>query len=171
MIMSSNIQVHPIEVRGTKHHVTVDESGDWCATVGKETLRSKTRSGLVDKLRELTAKAAVTIEIPFLLVNGGSRGDRPARGVVTGIHSGNGNMLIRWTTGWQAGKSQQWSPSYSDVIFDGAIPDEDVEKRSVLAEAKRVATAELYDFDRLRTIQLRDLAVAAIDRAVRDGNA
>jgi hypothetical protein len=170
MIMSTSIKVHPIEVRGTKHQVTVDEGGDWIAAVGSEILRSKTRSGLVDKIRELSAKAAVAIEIPFLLVNDGMH-KGIARGVVTGIHAGNGNMLVRWITGWQAGKQMQWTPSYTDVIFDGAIPDEDVEKRHELAEAKRVATRDLYEFDRLRAIQLRDLAVAAIDRAVRDGNA
>jgi hypothetical protein len=170
MIMANPyIEVHPIEVRGTKYQVHVTEGGDWCAQVGKENIRSSTRVGLRDKLRELSAKASVTIAVPFTWLNdngGGREGPRTSRGLVTGVHAGNGNLMVTWTTGWRAGRKAQWEPNYQDVIFDGDATDEDIERWAALRKAKNDATCALELFEQEHKIYIRDKAVVAVQEAV-----
>lgn len=174
--MDTFVEVHPIEVRGTSYPVTVDEAGRWHTIVGSERITGDTRAELQDKLRELSAKAAVRVEIPFVLMTAGGgirrEGDGTARGIVTGIHAGNGNMLVDWKTGWQAGQKTQWTPSYSDVIFEGDISADDVRHWRQLKRELQEATRELSDFEQPRKIQLRDRVVVAIKEAVeRDSEA
>lgn len=164
--------VHPIEVRGTKYEIEVDEAGRWHTIVGSERVTAESRSELKDKLLELSAKAAVKVAIPFTLMtsSGGVRRDRsPARGVITGIHAGNGNMLVKWLSGWQAGTSTQWTPSYQDVIFEGDVSLEDAAEYARLREADQQAKQALALFINERKIELRDRVVVAIKEAVENG--
>lgn len=166
------IIVHPITVRGTKYEVKVTDNGDWVTQAGSEQIRAATRTGLKDKLTELSARAAVAIAIPFVLLTDSNygRSGTVSRGLVTGIHAGNGNLMITWTTGWRAGKKTQWTPSYQDVVFGGDVTDEDVEQWRELRKVKAAATRELESFEQERKIQLRDRAVVAVQEAV-SGNA
>jgi hypothetical protein len=169
--MDIYIPVHPIEVRGTTYHVKVDASGTWFADAGGSTVTAPTKDALAIKLRQLTAEAAVTVEIPFVLLASGSGGKNgPARGVITGIHAGNGNLLVSWATGWQAGKKAQWTPGYNDLILAGSTSEETIEQWQELDRVKREASKKLYEFEMARKINLKDLAVAAIKKAVTDGS-
>lgn len=164
------IEVHPIEVRGTSYPVKLSPEGVFCAEAGGQLLKSPTRDGLEDKLRELTAKAQVKVAIPFTLMTAGNglRGQTgPARGVATGIHVGNGNMMVEWRTGWLAGKKAQWTPSHYDVIFSGDVTDEDYATWSELRRAKIDAEHALNDYQVKHKLDLRSVVVAQIEEAVR----
>lgn len=162
------IKVHPLVVRHHEYEVHVSTSGDFQTTVGATTLTSPTYSGLKDKLLDLTAKAAVTVHVPFVLMTGGGMVNRePARGVVTGIHGGNGNLMVSWSTGWQAGQKTQWTPNYGDVIFTDATAEE-VEQWRALRKASSDAQNALNQFEHDRKIQLKELAVKAVAEAVND---
>jgi hypothetical protein len=168
MIMA-HITVHPMEIRGTRYEVSVDPSGNFCTNVGSELVRSPTRTGLQDKLRELTAKASVKVRIPFVLMTAGRgiTGAEVAQGYITGIHAGNGNMMVEWVTGWQAGQKTQWTPSYADVIFASATEAEVAQWRS-LRRASSEAQNELGTFESERRFDIRAAAVKAVEEAARD---
>lgn len=167
----SYIDVHPMEVRGTRYEIQVDEAGNWSTIVGSERISVASRDYLRDKLLELTAKASVVVAIPFVLLNGGAMSKETCRGVVTGIHAGNGNLLVQWTSGRQAGQKTQWTPSYQDVVMEGATSEGTVRAWHELLDAKHKAASNLTEFERLRKIDLRKLAVETVERAVASGAA
>lgn len=164
------IKVHPMQVRNHEYEIRVDEKGRFLTNVGTETLYSSTRDGLRDKLMELTAKAAVKLAIPFVLVNGGGRSDPFARGTVVGVHGGNGNLLVEWSTGWQAGSKTQWSPSYGDIVF-GDVTTEEVEQYLELRKLKNIAEENLVHYGHPRKLDIKVEAQAALQKAVDHGAA
>ena len=160
------IKVHPLLVRHHEYEVHLNEHGVFQTTVGVETLQSNTRDGLKDKLMEVTAKAQVKLSIPFVYLNGGGRNGNSARGIVTGLHGGNGNLMVEWQTGWRKGERQQWTPSYGDVIFTGSVTDAEVEEYIELRKAANVATEQLNDYARTRKLDLKTLAATQLAEAV-----
>lgn len=98
------ITVHPLKVRGTEFEVQVEPSGQFKARFNgpdrEGWVYSDTREGLYAKLMTLTKRAAVKVEVPFDLLEGG----RVRRGVATGIHSTNRNVMVRWT---DTGRTEQ----------------------------------------------------------------
>lgn len=160
------IKVHPLLVRHHEYEVHIDEHGVFQTIVGVEVVKSNTRDGLKDKLMELTAKAQVRLDIPFVYLNGGGRNGNCARGRVTGLHGGNGNLMVEWTTGWRAGERMQFTPSFGDVIFNGSVTDAEVDAYLELRKASRLAEEQLTDYTRTRKLDLKTLAATQLAEAV-----
>ena len=160
-------EMHPIEVRGQKFPVRADANGTFMATAGGTTLHSPTYAGLRDKLLNLTAKAQVRLSVPFVLINAGPTGDGHVSGIVTGIHGGNGNLLVTWTGGNRKGQKDQWTPGYSDVVFSEASAEE-VARYRELRRRKAEADAVLFRFTEDRKIDLQAVVKAAVEEAVKD---
>lgn len=79
--------------------IFVDDVGSWIAEVGTEYLREKSRQDLEAKIAKLTKRSVVKVSIPFMRVTfTGWDGAKSTfrRGTATGVHSGNGNLLVEW---------------------------------------------------------------------------
>ena len=86
--------VFPLQVDG--------ESGHWHTTFQGSEISAEGKAALRDTLMTRTAKAAIKVRVPFTtitetrsLVGTG----KIARAVATGVHQGNGNVLIDWGNG------------------------------------------------------------------------
>jgi hypothetical protein len=87
-----------ISIRETEYPLTVDDSGIFSSKIGAKQYHARTRDELHDVMMAETKRASARVSVPFTAVS--QRGYDTKRvlrtGVATGIHSSNGNLLIRF---------------------------------------------------------------------------
>ena len=154
-MITSLIEVHPIELRGQRFTVRLDEAGTFRAfnEAGAEAATSQTRQGLISDLSALTKQASAAVSVPItVLVNGEAR-----HGEVTGVHAANRNFLIRWADG----ECGQLSAVRSSDVLGGMTEDEGREWAR-LTEAVLAAGRGLHAFRETHQIDLHAKVRAAM---------
>lgn len=84
------MKLKTVEIRGRKIDVHIDGSGEFSAEYNGQELTAANLPVLHEKLERAVKSAKVSI--PFIQWDG----EKLKRGEATGIHYGNGNLLIKW---------------------------------------------------------------------------
>lgn len=142
------MKLKTIEVRGREIEVEVSELGVFFAKVDGTKYEAPSLELLRSKLTRATRKVA--IEIPFIMWNEGEI----RRGVCTGRHGSNGNLLIKWDG--QKG-SEQMSYWKSDAVI---TPDREADYVKLCEEADRAKKA-LAGFEKKHDLDLKALVEEA----------
>lgn len=140
-----------VDVRGKQFEVEVTERGDFMATFDGAQVKSETLVGLIEKLEKATKGATIKVAVPLYRL--GKNGIE--RGVATGIHAANGNVLIKW----DAGDSEQAS-SFQGYLD---IPEAELEKAKELGEAIIKARNEWQNFERDKYFKPKEAVLKAIN--------
>lgn len=121
-----------LEVNRQMFEVTYDSNGygePWYVTVGGETVRAKSETSLVSKIRTAIKRQATPVRIPFVSPTGGV-------GVVVGEHAGRRVTTIEWDGGGR---------EHVNVDFP-LRPDTDTARLRELIDALGAARQELAAF-------------------------
>lgn len=141
----TDYNVGSITANGIEVPITVNDQGHWLAEYAGKRLSYETRDKLESSLKRLTKSAAVQVEVSVISVEKALAGTRFVRGTLTGIHGGNGNVLVTWHHGGRRGDTkEQISYSYGGSrgrYFGGDVTDEQLREYADLVEAERAATA------------------------------
>lgn len=155
-----------ITTNGVSVPIQVDDYGNWTARFAGKYVSADTRDRLKGKLSRLTKATKVDVAVPVVLVkSGGPNGGAVTirRGVLTGIHSSNGNVLVTWTIRGQEVKEQITGLGFNDLFVTGDVKDAEL---SELAEIRKELAA-LQDrhlkWSRAREISPKEAVQAAID--------
>lgn len=134
-----------ITANGVTVPITVNDRGSWQAEYAGKNLSYETRDKLEASLKRLTKSAAVQVEVSVVSVEKHLGGTRFVRGTLTGIHGGNGNVLVTWHhSGRRGDVKEQIGYSYGGArgrYFGGDVTDEQLKAYSDLVEAERAAVA------------------------------
>lgn len=85
---------------GEKIALRVDDDGNWLATVAGRDLKHQTRAKLVTDIERVLRLEKKAVHIPLTVVESKNGGYLKLKhGVVTGIHSGTGNLTVVWDNG------------------------------------------------------------------------
>lgn len=126
----------------------VDEDGNWLTEVDGQGLKHLTRAKLVSDIERVMRLKKKAVNIPFTKVESKNNGYVTLRhGVVTGIHSGTGNLLVAWDDGGNG----QLPAGYSSEILRRLTPGEEGELKLLTKEANDSAEA-LRGFTQQRQI-------------------
>lgn len=156
-----------ITVNDVKVPVQADDyNGQWTAEYAGQSLSFETRAQLERKLSALTRKTKVTVEIHVIRVReyrGWGPGDvTVTRGVLTGIHSGTGNVLAAWTVRGTVQKEQITRDS--EVIYVGGdTSDEALKEYNQIEKDLAVLRERLTEWLKLHKIDPKDAVQRAID--------
>jgi hypothetical protein len=146
--MSELIEVHPLEVRGQKIRVWLDGLGMFRATLdsGNDYIQAATREGLSGKLSAALREASVQVQVRFSKM---ASGGRLTRGIATGIHAGNGNVLVTWADGSKGQLDKyQGSRAIMDDMDDADALDAERLSHAVAAASRAYASfAQKHEFD------------------------
>jgi hypothetical protein len=150
----SDIEVHPMEVRGQTFQVRVAEAGYFSAEYLDQDFTGDTREELREKLMRATKKNATQIAVHFEIRSGEGH---VKTGTVTGVHAANGNMLITWGNGSKV----------QDHIYSAQRPLTKAERDEWdrLYRASKDANAALRAFEDRTKLNLRE----AVERALAEG--
>lgn len=158
-----------ITTNGVEVPVQIDDySGEWHAEYAGQYLRTETRKQMEGKLARLTKKAKVTVEVHVIKIRQSESwtgGDiRVTRGVLTGIHSGTGNVLAAWTVRGQVQKEQvtDWSQVRVDYVGGDTTDEELAEYNLILKELKELQDRKSKWLKR-HEIEPKDAVQRAID--------
>ena len=138
-MITGRIEVHPIEVRGLRFTVLLDDDGTFHAytEAGIEAATAESRRDLASALGKLTKQASGAVSVPITrLVNGKAR-----HGTVTGIHPTSRNFLVLWADG----QREQLSVIRDSGLLGGMTEDEGREWAR-LAEASNAAGRAIHAF-------------------------
>lgn len=135
-----------ISIGVSKVEWTVDEEGEFFAEFEGETYKHITLKGLTDKLRAIAKRKP--LDIPFVQFEERWNHNEPQvrRGVVTGVHSGNRNLLVRYDND----VTDQVSRHGRDLLRG----DVDTEKLQALWKAKEDARAAYEAFTREHALEI-----------------
>jgi hypothetical protein len=127
---------------GEKFDLRVDDDGKWLTTALGRELRYPDRAKLVAEIDRLLRLEKKAVHIPFTRVERKSGGYLSIlHGVVTGIHSGTGNLLVSWDKGGNG----QITVGHSTEIMRRLLSEEE-EELTRLAREDAESTAALRDF-------------------------
>lgn len=129
---------------GEEIHLRVDDSdsGNWLAKVAGHNLKQPTRQKLVAEIDRVLRLEKKAVHIPFTKVESRNNGYVSLKhGVVTGVHSGTGNLLVSW----DGGGSGQLTIGYGSEVMQRLSPAEERELSRLAGEANASAEA-LRDF-------------------------
>lgn len=161
---AGTITVNDVEVP-----VQIDDySGEWNAEYAGRHLRAETRKQMEGKLARLTKKTKVTVEVHVIKIRkpegwaGG--GIRVTRGVLTGIHSGTGNVLAAWTVRGQVQREQvtDWSQTGVDYV-GGDTTEDDLEEYNQIVTGLRELQDRKAKWLKRHEIKPKDAVQQAID--------
>lgn len=126
-------------VAGRKVEYGVDENGVFTASYNGEEYQHVTLAGLKGALERQMKKAP--LKIPCVMVES-FHADNPeiTKGVIVGVHSGNGNLLIKWEG---QSTAEQCGRYHGDKLLSGSV---DLKKLKALHQAKCKAEKVLDDF-------------------------
>lgn len=110
-------------INDQSYDISVDNAGTFIATVANEVLTAKTLNELRDKVKRAAKQKAVRMEIKFERWDEG----RLVTGIATGLHAGNGNLLVKVADGKT---EQEWPSSYATDKYL-RFQDENTRKRYV----------------------------------------
>lgn len=145
--MSDLIEVHPLVARGQKIRVWLNPGGMFRATLdgGNSYIQAATRESLTGKLSAALREASVQVQVRFTMMSSGG-GIR--RGTATGIHAGNGNLLVTWADG-SKGQLDKYQASRSVMtdLDDADVLDAERLHHAVAAAGRAyVAFAQKHEF-------------------------
>lgn len=156
---------------GVEVPIFVDDYGRWGANYAGSELRADTRDKLADAIGRATKQTAARVSVPFVMTTDNntsySEGIAVKRGVATGRHSANGNILVTWTARGKETR-EQLTFSYNSVFLPGDMTDEQLEEFHQLSAAKSRANRAHADFVRKHQIDLNKEVDKALDEATRD---
>ena len=155
------MKIQPLTIRGRDFEVWLDDDGDFTAQYENRTYRSKTRDGLREALMKVTKQAATKVAVPVLRSRGHLYSEpRLEEAVITGIHAGTGNVLVK-----SYGKTEQAHHFDYDRFYR---PMTDAEKAEFLEAWRAWKTAQdrWEALRRERQIDVRKLAREAVDAAM-----
>lgn len=154
-------------VRGMKFDLQVTENGYWITFFQNSRVSSITLEGLEEELRKLTKKAAAKISVPFTVImsRGYSGPLMPKHGTATGLHSGNGNVLVEWRNGQKG----QFDTGYrsSDASYR-RLTAEESDEIIRLRKAVSDATSALNEYEHPLRINLKTEVQKALEAAVQE---
>lgn len=130
-----------IEVSGTSYPVFIsDINGEFVVTIGGHgTIKADSYAELKAKAR----KAKTPFELSFSQFD--EAAGRVRHGTVTGIHSGNRNLLIRWDDG-----ATEQSSTYRGEYFLRRLDEDETADLNRLSSAYQKAARELFQFREAR---------------------
>lgn len=162
------IKVHPVKASGVTFEVFVSEIGEFFSIVGGERINGPDRNSLEDKLKRQAKRDAVGVEVPFTaLVRERFRGRAEhvqfKHGVLTGVHEGNGNPLVRWDEDGFKGQLPSWSGAGNDVLRR-LTDEEEAELTRIIEKTNRMIDFKNKKIDDVRVDDPRALIEAEIAR-------
>jgi hypothetical protein len=165
--MSNEYPAGEVEVRGTKYPLTVDDHGYWSTSYNRELVAAQTRDQVREILMNKTKRAAAKVEVRFSTLArpryGGELYNR--LGSATGIHSSNGNVLVRWD---DARGSEQITERYSSDYFIPPLAEDEATELIALKEAAQAAVNAVSVFETSHgATRLHTAVVEAIEAAVK----
>jgi hypothetical protein len=126
---------------GEKFALKVDDDGNWLAKVAGRGLKQPTRTKLVAEIERTLRLERKAVHIPITVMEAKNSGHVILKhGVVTGVHSGSGNILIAWDQGGNG----QLAGYGSDVMQ--RLSDEDEVKLRRLVKLSHDSASELREF-------------------------
>jgi hypothetical protein len=138
-MITGRIEVHPIEVRGLRFTVLLDDDGTFHAytDAGIEAATAESRRDLASALSNVTKQALAAIRVPVTrLVDG-----KAWHGEVTGIHPTTRNFQVRWADG----QRDQLS-AIRDSNLLGGMTEAEGREWARLTEAANAAGRAIYAF-------------------------
>jgi hypothetical protein len=137
-----------IKHAGEWFKLRVNDNGDWLTKVDGQDISQPTRAKLVSEIDRLMRLKKKAVNIPFTKVESKNNGYVTLKhGVVTGVHSGTGNLLVAWDEG---GNGQLIVGFGADVMQRLSIEDE--RKLIHLTRDAYRASEELREFTQRRAV-------------------
>lgn len=158
-----------ITANGVSVPIFVTDQGDWTAAHAGRELRYESREKLEAAIKRLTKTTTTPVAVDFVRIE--KRGDQGivrTRGTATGIHSGNGNVLVVWHTRHGGDQKDQTKPAggwHSTTADFGDVSDEVLAEYRDLVIAKAQAEAAERAFVDKHKIDLKDEVLKAIKGA------
>ena len=146
-----------LRVKGVAYKIRVDDAGKWIACPGHEVVEADSRDALGKAIEQHTRKATAKIAVPFVQLL--SDGARARRGTATGLHSGRGNILVRWSNG-ETGQLA----TYERVVHE--LTEEQITWWIAKRQEATAALNELHAFEKAHEIKLASAVKEALNAAV-----
>lgn len=146
-----------VDIDGRKIQVYVASDGKFTAELEGANLRDASLDGLVAKLRKQVRVARAAIPISMIEDWGWSRSGGPkiTDGVLTGVHGGNGNPLVK-----RDGDTRSGYQPYAQNIYRRLTKDEKAEYTRL--DAARSAAAKAVDtWEKERRLNIHEALAAA----------
>lgn len=150
------IEVHGLTVRDKYYKVDLDWHGKFTATVNGSVVESTTRSGLEEAIKRMTKEKHITVSYPFCAFDR----EEVIRGVATGVHTGNGNVIVKW----EGGKTEQIN-AYHRSSYMRNLTATEVTKLKKLSAAYSKVEHEFVTFKDSLNIDLLNEVRAEIAKA------
>lgn len=153
-----------VEVRGTKYPVYADARGTLGSVMAGTEYVGSTMETLRNYMMADSRRKQVKVSVPFSHLHTSTYGDRASvkHGEATGIHSGSGNVLIRW----RDGKTEQ-AGGYSSTYVQPLDADESAEYIR-LQKAKAAANKAFTEFEEAHKLQCRNGHSTGLQNVVRE---
>jgi hypothetical protein len=147
-------------VRGRKFEVLATDASTWRAYLNGNRIEAADREKLKAKLMSATKIAAQSVSVPFIrrATSRYAHGRDIRRGTATGVHSGNGNLLVTWDNG----DKEQFTPQYGVTVLR---PDADPGEWQRLVDAQRDAEKALATFESEHRLDLGKMVRAEMEKA------
>lgn len=155
-----------ITTNGIDVPVQVDDcDGSWVTVFAGTRLSAETRDKLEGRLSRLTKKTKIEVAVPVIRIKAyrgyGDGNITVARGTLTGIHSGNGNVLATWVVRGTEVKEQITHESGTSYV--GAdTTDEQLAEYNRLRILARQTQREITDWERSHEIRPKDAVETAL---------
>jgi hypothetical protein len=143
-----------LTVKGAPFDIWVTDDGEWVAKPNSIRVTAATRAGLADEIARVFRPGKVAVR--FIMLEGTGNAMRAVRGTATGIHSGNGALLVTWEGG-RRGQLSTLTPG-STMLDPGTDPEE----WARLFRASVEAGQALYRFVQAHKIDVRQEVRAAL---------
>lgn len=97
-----------VDVRGESWPVFVDRIGRWVAFVDSVEVYADSKDKMRDLLMRKTKTAAVELNLPFVYFEESWGSLRFKRGVIKGLHGGNGNVIAKYVNSKRSEQIDKW---------------------------------------------------------------
>lgn len=163
-----------ITTNGVDVPVQVDDyDGKWSAQYAGKNLSHETRDKLVAALGRLTKQAKVEVAVPVIRITeyqGWDIGNiKVARGYLTGIHSGNGNVLATWAVRGTEMKEQITRDNGVSYV-GGDTTDSDLDEYNRLLRIKADTLKKIHAWNKAHGVDVRKAVEVALDAKAGSGD-
>jgi len=149
-----------------------DYTGRWTAEYAGKSLSYETRDKLAAALGRLTKQTKVEVAVPVIRVKEyrgyGDGNITVVRGVLTGLHSGNGNVLATWSVRGTAMKEQITHESGTSYVGSDTT-DEQLAEYNRLLRLEKKTMREIRDWEKAHQIKPKDAVETALDAKAGSG--
>lgn len=139
-------------------------TGDFTAQVGDDHLSAKTWAEIGKLIDKATKKVSKTVDVPFTSVSFNRRVDKWVRtvrhGRVTGMHSGNSNLLVKWDDDGSRSQLERWNSGGNDKFRP--LTSDEIDEYARLYVASEKAADALRAWERDHRQDLRKLTQEAL---------